>query len=773
MAVQSKESLYQSILKRKLEGYAKKLEAELASLSLHPNIKSMNPSGSPRLKSPFTNESSRKFSKELTNNNRIKEVQKAKEERMPWDMSNRLGAAIPLHNSVESPGISVDQRFSGIGKALSQNAKRLGVAAMLAGSLGTGFGMGATGIVLKETLPTFTSLMRPASNAVEAAVKQDPLVEAAGKIAEIKDPTKFAESIKEASKLPDVQLPADIVGKTPDQLTKEQNRIRLGLQNQFTLDTYKSGDESQFINRFDNLDRILDKDGNINENFIAGVKEYAPNFAKEHGLSDYTLKGQNGLLESVDKDLQAVYNKAISYGGTKTPFVSQGNRTAEYQHALYKKDRFSNGNFKDINGQATTYADGYISASDHQGAKAIDIVIPGKAQDRATGADKVYGKFNESMQRASKELFGDKYDLEWGGNFVNDDYGHFALKQAEKLALPQPTPVAPKQEPLSAKEAFKKTWSNYDLLESNNPLSKLVNSDTFLRQAYMRKIAPLIGQVKEDPEVVSAFKKTSTDKNIEVKSTHKDIQDVMKLGDRNYHSQILDLDKVKLGTRNRGDYNTINSSTGIVGTTFEGFVRPQDDFVKTFESGKQEIVPKRDNMGVLGVDDKGNFVKGNYSDFKNRTDVRITPMAHNRIVDFKEDAQGNQMFKHPPGFAASARTPIVRALNDDGTINENASLGFITGDGNMNKYGQSDGARIVMMNPDTKKTYLVSGSGQELKDAFALIKGKSKYLDTWKLDNGTFVKGLSRDSGVLDGNTLREYDRTNRGGGGNGFYVKD
>lgn len=737
MALVSKETLYQQILKRKLDAYAKQLEAELASLPVKPVA--------PAKQTP----------------NRIQQPV----ERKRWDMSEKIGAAPPLHtsNTTEAPK-TLKERMSGLGRALGTVAKTIGKAGLLTGVL-------HAGMVGAELAPNFMKVMKVGSEAVEA---RDPLVSAAMKIPNIKNAESFAKDIRAASELPDVKLPADIAGKDPSTLTPEQNRLRLQAQNQFTLDVYKSGDENQFINRFDDLDRILNDKGELNPNFISGVQRYAPDFAKKHGLDSYEVGGVNGKLDSVNKDLQAIYNKAVEYHGGKTPIVTEGNRTAEYQHSLYQKDRFKDGKFQDVKGQATTYADGFISPSDHQGANAIDIVIPGKAQDKASGADKVYGKFNESMQKAAKDLYGDKYDVEWGGNFVNDDYGHFALK--EKAISNQTVQSPSTKQDLSLMGSVKQAWNEYNLLESNNPLSRLINSDTFLRQAYTRKIAPMIGQEKADPTIQSAFANaTSNSKSIEIKNTHKDTQDVMNLGDRVYHSQILDLDNVKIGVRNRGDYTPIQSSTGIVGTTFEGFVRPQEKFMKTAESGKQTVIPKKDDMGVIGVDDKGNFVKGVYGDFKNRTDVRITPMAMNKVVDFKEDEAGNQVFKYPQGFKAGTKTPVVRVLQDDGNINENGSLGFITGNGvgDMNKYGQSDGARIVMMNPDTKKTYLVSGSGQEIKDALRLIKGESKYVATWKLDNGTFVKGLSRSSGNLDANSLREYDKTNMGGGGNGFYIKD
>lgn len=752
--IKSVQERYKIILEKKMQAYAKELESELLSIGLRKgNISDIKAVKSDNSNIPFRS------------NYRPDKIPTPANIGQANSMLGGATTAVAFPTSLAGSA-SIADRFSSIGGKLAGAAKKLGVAAMMTGSL-------SSAMIATEIAPSLAKNLQSRTTITNAT---SALESAANKVSQIKDVKEFVGDIEKASLLPDVVLPANIAGKDKSLLTHEENRQRLDIQNQFTLNVYKSGDEAQFINRFSDLGRILTEDGNLNPNFIAGVKKYAPNFAKKHGLDNTEAGGVTGKLDSVNKDLQDIYNKAISYNEkNKNITVTQGNRSPDYQHDIYKKDRFSNGEFHDLDKkQATTYADGYISASDHQGGMAIDIHIPGKAQNRATGAEKTYGSFNQDMNKANKELFGDKYDIEWGGTFTNDDFGHYAIKPKNNAVGASQT-TSPTNTTKSVREVLKDTWSEFDLLKSNNPGSLLLNSSTFTRQAYTRKIAPLIGQSKEDPTVVSAFTNRPETKSLNITTTHKDMSDVMQLSDRVYHSQILDLDNVKIGVRNRGDYKEIRSKTGLVGTTFEGFVTPQENFLRTFESGRQEIIPKKDNMGVIGVDSKGNFVKGVYSDFKNRTDVNITPMAHNKIIDFKEDAQGQQLFKEMPGFRNRTLTPVVRAINDNGTVNDNASLGFVAGSaaGSMNKYGQADGARIIMMNPDTKKTYLVSGSGQEIKDALNLIKGESKYVDTWKLDNGTFVKGLSRESGILDSETLKKYDSTNRGGGGNGFYIID
>lgn len=318
-----------------------------------------------------------------------------------------IPSTIPVLNSKKGKSL-----LKGIGLALALSTGLLG-------------GLNHTGLVGKNIFTSGQHVTDTKHIAQDAVT--DSLERAAINAGFIKDPSAFTSDVRKIAELPDIVLPAELEGKTKEQLTPKQNKLRLKLQNQANLDAYKSGSEEQYINRFDYLGRVLDAEGNLNKNFILGAQKYAPNFAKKHGLDAYQDTNKTGKLDSVNTDLQKLFTESVANFKGNTPRVSEGNRTAEYQHNLYLKDRFKDGKFHDIKGAPTTYADGYFAPSDHQNANAIDVVIPGKAQNRRTGADKVYGNFNDIMQATNKRLFGDKYELEWGGTFANDDFGHFAL----------------------------------------------------------------------------------------------------------------------------------------------------------------------------------------------------------------------------------------------------------------------------------------------------------------------------------------------------------
>ena len=67
---------------------------------------------------------------------------------------------------------------------------------------------------------------------------------------------------------------------------------------------------------------------------------------------------------------------------------------------------------------------------------------------------------------------------------------------------------------------------------------------------------------------------------------------------------------------------------------------------------------------------------------------------------------------------------------------------------------------------------MVSGSVSHIKKEFKRLKGNSKYLEAWSLDNGTYARGLSYKDGKLTKQRLVNYDAENTSGG-NGLYIKN
>lgn len=309
-----------------------------------------------------------------------------------------------------------------------------------------------------------------------------------------------------------------------------------------------------------------------------------------------------------------------------------------------------------------------------------------------------------------------------------------------------------------------KTFSSIleDSLEKSEGYKFMSELYTTGSQIVDRKILPMLGLEEKDKEVVSMLKGQG-DRVVDTIVSRQD----PKRPDNIYFSQIQELSNKKLGYRNRGDHTQIASKNGIQLTTYEAFARPQGEHYKTTGMGRS-LIKIEDSQGVIGVDDKGNFVKGIFSDFKKRTDVMITPMPFNKIKSFEEDASGKQKFKVNKG---GSTVPVVTVLDANGKP-KSGSLAFATKGGRVDAYGSVEGGKVLFENPDTKQTYLVTGSIREVKEAFTKIKGKSTYVNSWLLDTGTYVKGLAKKDGILKSADLRNYDNLNRGGG-SGLYIKD
>jgi LysM repeat protein len=231
---------------------------------------------------------------------------------------------------------------------------------------------------------------------------------------------------------------------------------------------------------------------------------------------------------------------------------------------------------------------------------------------------------------------------------------------------------------------------------------------------------------------------------------------------RIFKQSKINLDQIKLGYRNRGEYKDIDSE-GLDITMQSPFLPPK----KLMESNADKLT---DNSTVIGIDSKGTFVKGKYRDFKNREDVNIAKTFVNRVVSF--DEKDNVSITKPDTEHGNKnfQVPIVTVLSDTDGKEVKGSLNVLTKPGKENFYGNVQGGRFIMENPDTKKQYLISGSLKHIKESFKQIKGGSKYVNVYTLDNGTYSRGLSYSDKKLTKERLKKYDLENTGGG-NGLYI--
>ena len=212
---------------------------------------------------------------------------------------------------------------------------------------------------------------------------------------------------------------------------------------------------------------------------------------------------------------------------------------------------------------------------------------------------------------------------------------------------------------------------------------------------------------------------------------------------------------IKFGVRNRGEYKDIKTD-GLEITTFNPFTK--DKFP--------------DNKTVIAVDSSGNLNVGQYKDFKNNKNFLWSPTTMNYVTDIATDKNGKIVYKKSeknPGYLS----PVTNVIKDANGKSQGSLNILVNKNKNGDYYGSVQGGRILVKNPDTNETLLISGSINHIKSEFERIKGNSKYLEVYNVDNGTYSRGLSYKDKKLTPERLKSYDEENLDGGGNGLYIMD
>jgi LysM repeat protein len=224
---------------------------------------------------------------------------------------------------------------------------------------------------------------------------------------------------------------------------------------------------------------------------------------------------------------------------------------------------------------------------------------------------------------------------------------------------------------------------------------------------------------------------------------------------RIYKQQVLPTSNIKFGVRNRGEYKDITTD-GLEITTFNSFSKD----------------PLPENTTVLAVDPGGNLHTGTYKDFKGKKDYLFSKTFRNNIIDFSEVNGKGQYISGQKSGNPKYQLPKIKVLDDNGKVVDGSLNILVKDDSKKDYYGQVQGGRVLFVNPDTKQQYLVSGTINHIKQKFKELKGNSKYLEAYTLDNGTYSRGLSYKDKKLTKNRLKSYDLENTGGG-NGLYIID
>jgi hypothetical protein len=228
-------------------------------------------------------------------------------------------------------------------------------------------------------------------------------------------------------------------------------------------------------------------------------------------------------------------------------------------------------------------------------------------------------------------------------------------------------------------------------------------------------------------------------------------------GGRQYHiPESMDLNALKFGVRNRGDFTPIDTEAASI-TAFHPFVDSKLYFT--------QIADDPANATYLGITPDGQVQVGGRKDVENK-DIKITRVFSNKVVDFIKDPTGG-IKKVPAGAKVNknAFSPAVTVIGDDGKQKE-GKLNLVVPQGTKadDAFGVATGGRFIFQTPDGQSR-LVSGSLSNIEQEFKRIKGKNPYVTVISLDNGSFSRGLRTFDKRLTSVDLRSYDNLNSGGG--------
>jgi N-acetyl-anhydromuramyl-L-alanine amidase AmpD len=218
---------------------------------------------------------------------------------------------------------------------------------------------------------------------------------------------------------------------------------------------------------------------------------------------------------------------------------------------------------------------------------------------------------------------------------------------------------------------------------------------------------------------------------------------------------MIDLNQTKWGTRNRDEYKDINTEAGDI-TTFQSFENAKDYFAKN----PKDIATST----YIGVDPSGNVKVGNKNDFVN-SNYRISKTFGNKIVDFVDEPNGSMKLKNSSSKASNKHlSPVIKVLGDDGKMTE-GSMNLLIPKGNKDtkSFGQITGGRVIFKTPKGDQ-FLVSGSAEDIRNAFKQIKGDNPYVEAITLDNGSYAMGLRNKNQKITAKELRDYQGANTTG---------
>jgi hypothetical protein len=229
--------------------------------------------------------------------------------------------------------------------------------------------------------------------------------------------------------------------------------------------------------------------------------------------------------------------------------------------------------------------------------------------------------------------------------------------------------------------------------------------------------------------------------------------DPIYLNDRRYYTQeVVDLNNVKFGYRNRGEYKDINTEAGNV-TAFNPF-QPKASF---------NISKIKPNETFIGIDKNGKFKTGTIDSFT--SDDLISKTFKNQVIDFVYNSDGTVKLEKRNKDNPNSPVPVVKVMENG--KEKIGSLNFLTKSNVKdphNQFGEIQGGRVILKAGN--ETILVSGSINDVVTQFKKLKEKTKTpVEIFTLDNGSYNLGIRTKDKKITSSDLKEYDNLNSSGG--------
>ena len=227
-------------------------------------------------------------------------------------------------------------------------------------------------------------------------------------------------------------------------------------------------------------------------------------------------------------------------------------------------------------------------------------------------------------------------------------------------------------------------------------------------------------------------------------------------GGRRYHiPEVMDLDYMRFGVRNRGDYKEIQTEGAPI-TTFEPFQNSKQYFAKSKDPA---------NSTYIGVAPDGKIKVGGKDQFLDQ-EYQVTRTFGNKVVDFNRDDKGAiKKVASNPKASKETLSPSVKVMGEDGKVVDGKLSLLLPREGNQEEsFDLVTGGRYIFQTPDGK-TKLVSGSLKNIETAFYNMKKNNPYVNVITLDNGSYARGIRTFDQKLTKQDLKGYDNQNTGGG--------